>query len=82
MHEGFESVRLGLRGIPASSEDVMVARDILLAETRRRALPRGQEPQFTVRRAYVPRRSSGHDRGWRDLSGGGSRITTKLLHQD
>ena len=32
MHEGYESVRLGLRGIPASSEDVMVARDILLAQ--------------------------------------------------
>jgi dihydroorotase len=32
MHEGLESVRLGLRGIPACSEDVMVARDILLAE--------------------------------------------------
>ncbi|HTQ57060.1 MAG TPA: dihydroorotase [Bryobacteraceae bacterium] len=32
MHEGYESVRLGLRGIPAASEDVMVARDILLAE--------------------------------------------------
>src|SRR5215472_11229080 len=32
MHEGIESVRLGLRGIPAASEDVMVARDILLAE--------------------------------------------------
>ena len=32
MHEGHESVRLGLRGIPSSSEDVMVARDILLAE--------------------------------------------------
>lgn len=32
MHEGFESVRLGLRGIPSSSEDVMVSRDILLAE--------------------------------------------------
>jgi dihydroorotase len=32
MHEGFESVRLGLRGIPASSEDVIVARDILLAQ--------------------------------------------------
>ena len=32
MHEGVESVRLGLRGIPAASEDVMVARDILLAE--------------------------------------------------
>src|SRR5512140_893624 len=32
MHEGAPSVRLGLRGIPAASEDVMVARDILLAE--------------------------------------------------
>ena len=32
MHEGMHSTRLGLRGIPASSEDVMVARDILLAE--------------------------------------------------
>ena len=32
MHEGVESVRLGLRGIPSSSEDVMVARDLLLAE--------------------------------------------------
>ena len=32
MHEGPVSVRLGLRGIPAASEDVMVARDLLLAE--------------------------------------------------
>ena len=32
MHEGLESTRLGLRGIPRASEDVMVARDILLAE--------------------------------------------------
>lgn len=32
MHEGATSVRLGLRGIPAASEDVMVARDLLLAE--------------------------------------------------
>jgi dihydroorotase len=32
MHEGVHSTRLGLRGIPSSSEDVMVARDILLAE--------------------------------------------------
>ena len=32
MHEGIQSVRLGLRGIPGASEDVMVARDILLAE--------------------------------------------------
>jgi dihydroorotase len=33
MNEGVQSTRLGLRGIPASSEDVMVARDILLAES-------------------------------------------------
>jgi dihydroorotase len=32
MHEGKESVRRGLRGIPSCSEDTMVARDILLAE--------------------------------------------------
>jgi dihydroorotase len=32
MHEGLESTRLGLRGIPRSAEDVMVARDIILAE--------------------------------------------------
>jgi dihydroorotase len=32
MHEGSASVRRGLRGIPSASEDVMVARDILLAE--------------------------------------------------
>ena len=32
MHEGLQSVKLGLRGIPGCSEDVMVARDILLAE--------------------------------------------------
>jgi dihydroorotase len=32
MHEGLFSMRLGLRGIPGASEDVMVARDILLAE--------------------------------------------------
>ena len=32
MHEGLESVRQGLRGIPGCSEDVMVARDILLAQ--------------------------------------------------
>ena len=33
MHEGLTSTRLGLRGIPASSEDVIVARDILLAKS-------------------------------------------------
>src|SRR5205807_2261661 len=32
MHEGFESMRLGLRGIPAAAEEVMVYREIALAE--------------------------------------------------
>jgi dihydroorotase len=32
MHEGAVATRLGLRGIPSSSEDVMVSRDILLAQ--------------------------------------------------
>ena len=32
MHEGIVSTRLGLKGIPAAAEEVMVARDILLAE--------------------------------------------------
>jgi dihydroorotase len=32
MHEGLVSTRLGLRGIPAAAEEIMVARDILLAE--------------------------------------------------
>ncbi len=32
MHEGAVSLRLGLRGIPAEAEEVMVARDIALAQ--------------------------------------------------
>jgi dihydroorotase len=32
MHEGIVSTRLGLQGIPAAAEEIMVARDILLAE--------------------------------------------------
>ena len=32
MHEGARSVRWGLRGIPSASEDVMVARDLVLAQ--------------------------------------------------
>jgi dihydroorotase len=32
MHEGFESMRLGLRGYPAAAEEVMVYREIALAE--------------------------------------------------
>ena len=32
MHEGIEATRLGMHGIPGCSEDVIVARDILLAE--------------------------------------------------
>jgi len=32
MHEGVVSTRLGLRGIPAAAEAIMVARDLMLAE--------------------------------------------------
>src|SRR5262249_17137205 len=32
MNEGFESMKLGLRGMPAAAEEVMVYRDIALAE--------------------------------------------------
>jgi len=32
MHEGETSLRLGLKGIPGAAEDVMVLRDVLLAE--------------------------------------------------
>jgi dihydroorotase len=32
MHEGVVSARLGLKGIPAAAEEIMVARDCLLAE--------------------------------------------------
>jgi len=32
MHEGVVSTRLGLKGIPAAAEDIMVARDVILAE--------------------------------------------------
>lgn len=32
MHEGFESMRLGLRGIPPASEEIIVFRDLALAD--------------------------------------------------
>jgi dihydroorotase len=32
MHEGYHSTVLGLRGVPAASEEIMVARDMILAE--------------------------------------------------
>lgn len=32
MHEGYWSTRLGLKGIPAAAEEIMVAREILLAK--------------------------------------------------
>src|SRR3989440_10474274 len=32
MHEGLVSTRLGLKGIPAAAEEIMVGRDILLAQ--------------------------------------------------
>ena len=44
MHEGVESMRLGLGGMPAAAEDIMVARDIRLAEMliRARAHPEAE----------------------------------------
>lgn len=33
MHEGFQSTMLGVRGMPAAAEEIMVRRDIALAET-------------------------------------------------
>ena len=35
MHEGFHSTELGLRGIPPAAQDIMVGRDIALAEMTR-----------------------------------------------
>jgi len=32
MHEGYQSTLLGLRGVPAAAEELMIARDIILAE--------------------------------------------------
>ncbi len=32
MHEGYNSYKLGIRGIPSSAEEIMVARDIILAK--------------------------------------------------
>jgi len=32
MHEGYHSTLLGLRGVPSASEEIMVARDLILAE--------------------------------------------------
>src|SRR5262249_56157881 len=40
MNEGFESMRLGLRGMPAAAEEVMVYRDILLGRMA------GAQPQI------------------------------------
>jgi dihydroorotase len=46
MHEGLVSTRLGLKGIPAAAEEIMVARDILLASSpaARSSRPRGMAP--------------------------------------
>ncbi|WP_370326284.1 dihydroorotase [Euzebya sp.] len=48
MHEGPTSARLGLRGAPREAEEIMVARDLLLAE---RVGARIHVPQVSTRRA-------------------------------
>ena len=54
MHEGAVSTRLGLRGWPRVAEDVIVARDVLLAEYDGRALPR--RARLDARRRAHPAR--------------------------
>ena len=68
MNEGFESMKLGLGGMPAAAEDIMVARDIRLAEITggrlhiqhistarvRRARPRGQATRRPGDRRGLP----------------------------
>ena len=72
MNEGFESMRLGLPGMPAAAEDIMVARDIRLAEItggrlhimhistrrQRRAGPRGQAARGARHRPRSARTTS------------------------
>jgi dihydroorotase len=55
MHEGAISARLGLRGWPRVAEDIIVARDVLLAEARR-ALPRRPHLHASARCASCARR--------------------------
>ena len=66
MHEGAVSTRLGLRGWPRVAEDVIVARDVLLAEYDGRAVPRRARVDDR-RGAHPPRgevaRHRGHGRG-------------------
>ena len=59
MHEGLVSTRLGLKGVPAAAEEIMVARDILLAELTGR--PRAPLPHVDpgVGRAHPARQGEG-----------------------
>src|SRR5207245_3454575 len=60
MHEGFESMRLGVRGMPAAAEEVMVHRDIALAElTGGRLHILHVSPAGAVNRFRRPRNTGG-----------------------
>ena len=68
MHEGEWSTRLGLPGIPGSAEDVMVARDIILAEDtggRYHVAHLSTARSLELVRAGQAPRAAGHLRGRR-----------------
>lgn len=66
MHEGAASTRLGLRGIPGASEDVMVLRDIAIAE-------------LTGGRLHIAHLSSrGAVRAVRDAKARGLKVTAEV----
>ncbi len=74
MREGARSFALGLKGWPAAAEEVMVARDLLLAEHTAKPAPPGPPQHRTVRRPAVGSQGLGA-RG-----DGGSHPTPPLLH--
>ena len=55
MHEGFESMRLGLRGMPACAEEVIIHRDIELAQLTERPFAHLARLQRRQHRADSPR---------------------------
>ena len=57
MHEGAISTKLGLRGWPRVAEDVIVARDVLLAEYASVEVPRGARLYLRERAPSCARRS-------------------------
>ena len=62
MNEGFVSMRLGLRGMPAVAEEIMIYRDIVLAELTGGAVPHPARLDGRRRRSDPPGDREGHPR--------------------